>query len=100
MTFIHPTAIVDKGAIIGQNVTIDPYAVIDADVIIGDNCHIHTSARLYNGARLGNGVRIFPSATIAGEPQDLKFGGEATTLSIGDNTMIREFVALHRGTGE
>jgi UDP-N-acetylglucosamine acyltransferase len=100
MSSIHSTAIIADGATIGQNVTIDPYAVIDSDVVIGDNCHIHTSARLYNGARLGCGVKIFPSATIAAEPQDLKFGGEASTLSIGNNTMIREFVALHRGTGE
>jgi UDP-N-acetylglucosamine acyltransferase len=100
MSSIHPTAIIADGATIGQNVTIDPYAVIDTDVVIGDDCHIHTSVRLYNGARLGRRVRIFPSATIAAEPQDLKFGGESSTVTIGDNTMIREFVSLHRGTGE
>jgi UDP-N-acetylglucosamine acyltransferase len=100
MSSIHPTAIIAAGATIGQNITIDPYAVIDADVVIGDDCHIHSSVRLYNGARLGRGVKIFPSATVAGEPQDLKFGGESSTVSIGDNTMIREFVSLHRGTSE
>jgi UDP-N-acetylglucosamine acyltransferase len=100
MSSIHPTAIIADGATIGQNVTIDPYAVIDADVIIGDDCHIHTSVRLYNGARLGRCVQVFPSATIAAVPQDLKFGGEYSTVSVGDHTMIREFVTLHRGTGE
>lgn len=100
MSEIHKTAIIADGAQIGQNVQIDPYAFIDADVVIGDNCHIHSSVRIYGGARLGNNVKVFPSATIAGEPQDLKFGGERTLLSIDENTVIREFAALHRGTGE
>ncbi|RQV93410.1 acyl-ACP--UDP-N-acetylglucosamine O-acyltransferase [bacterium] len=100
MSEIHKTAIIADGAQIGQNVRIDPYAVIDGDVVIGDGCHIHSSVRIYSGAKLGNNVEVFPSTTIAAVPQDLKFGGERTSLFIDDNTVVREFVSLHRGTGE
>jgi len=100
MSEIHATAIIADGAQIGQNVTIDPFAVIDADVVIGDNSHIHSSVRIYNGARIGKHVEIYPSATVAASPQDLKFGGEKSYVSIDDHTVIREFVSLHRGTGD
>jgi UDP-N-acetylglucosamine acyltransferase len=91
-SYIHPNAK------IGQNVTIDHFAVIYDDVVIGDNCHIHSHVTIYPGARIGNNCEIFPSASIAAVPQDLKFAGEYTTVQIGDNNKIREFVTINRGT--
>lgn len=97
-TLIHPTAIVDKNAILGNNVTVGPYAIIAADVVIGDKCEIGPHASICNGSRLGNECRIFKGANIGDVPQDLKFGGEKTLLKIGDKTTIREFCTLNRGT--
>jgi UDP-N-acetylglucosamine acyltransferase len=91
---IHPDAK------IGQNVRIEPFATIGADVEIGDNCWIGANAVIMDGARLGNGVKIFPGAVISCTPQDLKFAGERTTTVIGDNTVVREYATVSRGTAD
>jgi UDP-N-acetylglucosamine acyltransferase len=98
MANVHPTAVISSGAHIGNDVEIGPYSVIDDDVIVGDGCQISSSVRLHSGVRLGTEVRIFHGAALGGEPQDLKFGGEKTEVFIGDKTIIREFVTVHRGT--
>ncbi len=90
--FVHPEAV------IGQNVTIDPFAYIDSNVVIGDGCHIHAHACVLSGVRMGKNCNIFHHAVVGGIPQDLKFHGEDTTVEIGDNNNIREFVTIHRGT--
>lgn len=95
---ISKLASVSPKAIIGKDVTIDAFTSIDDDVIIGDNCHIGPNATIYSGTRIGNNCRVFPGAVIGGVPQDLKFGGEYTTVEIGNNTIIRECVTIHRGT--
>lgn len=100
MNQIHSTAIVSTKAKLGKDIVVEPYAIIHDDVEIGDNCRIGPSAVVYNGARIGNNVYIHQSASIANVPQDLKFADEKSYLYIGDNTTIREFAALHRGTGE
>ena len=97
-TLIHPSAIVDSGAILGENVKIGPYAVIENNVILGEGTEIGASAFVGYGARLGKDVKIFPHAVIATAPQDLKFGGEFTTCEIGDRTVVREFATVNRGT--
>lgn len=88
----------DKDAKIGSNVTIEPFAVIYGDVVIGDNCTIGSHAVIFPGARIGNDCRIFPGASIAAIPQDLKFEGEYTKVEIGNNNTIREYVTINRGT--
>lgn len=93
-----PLAVIHPEAKIGKNVIIEPFAVIEEDVVIGDNCKIYTHAVLQNGARVGNNCMIHPGAVIAGVPQDLKFAGEKTTATIGDNTTVRECVTVNRGT--
>ncbi|MDR3625494.1 MAG: acyl-ACP--UDP-N-acetylglucosamine O-acyltransferase [Ignavibacteriaceae bacterium] len=98
MNTIHPTAIVSSKAELGNNITILPYAIIEDNVVIGDDCTIGPGAVIYNGARIGNRVRIHQSASIANIPQDLKFGNEESLFIIDDDTTIREFVTLHRGT--
>ncbi len=94
LSVIHPEAK------LGANVTVDPFSVIHADVEIGDGTWIGSNVTIYPGARIGKNVRIFPGAVISAIPQDLKFGGEITTVEIGDNTTIRECVTVNRGTAD
>lgn len=98
MIEIHPTAIVAPEAELGDNVRIGPLAVIEADVVIGEGTTIAAHAMICSGARIGKNCRIHNGAVIASLPQDLKFGGEATLFEIGDNTTVREFATLNRGT--
>lgn len=95
---ISKLAHISDNAQIGENVEIGPFAVIHDNVIIGDNTKIHSNAVIYPGARLGKNCEIFPGAVISPVPQDLKFEGEETTVEIGDNTIIRECVTVHRAT--
>lgn len=91
---IHP------GAQLGANVTVEAFTTIYDDVVIGDGTHIGPNVTIYPGARIGKNCQIFPGAVIAAVPQDLKFKGEYTTAEIGDNTVIREHVSIHRGTSD
>ena len=100
MKNIHPTALVNPGAKLGKNIVVGPNAVIEPDVEIADDCTIGPNAVIYSGARLGNRVKIFQGASVSNLPQDLKFGGEKTLLIVGDDTVVREFATLHRGTLE
>ncbi len=100
MTNIHPTATVSPKAELGNNVTVGPYSVIYDDVQIGDDTNIGPHVAIYDGARIGKRVKIFQSASVANLPQDLKFSNEESLFYIGDDTIIREFVTLHRGTVE
>lgn len=95
---IHPTAVVDSKAEIADDVIIGPFAVIESDVVIESGCEIGSSVLLASGARLGKNVKVFHGAVIGTVPQDLKFGGEITTAEIGDNTVIREYATVNRGT--
>lgn len=95
---IHSLAYVDPKAKIGKDVVIDPFASISKDVKIGEGTWIGSNAVVMDGARIGKNCKIFPGAVISGIPQDLKFEGEKTVAEIGDNTTIREFVTLNRGT--
>jgi UDP-N-acetylglucosamine acyltransferase len=94
----HPTAIISDKAEIGSNVSVGPFSIIEDDVVIGDGCIIDSTVSIKSGARIGNNVRIYHGAAVSGPPQDLKFAGEKTELIVGDNTVIREFVTLNRGT--
>jgi len=95
---ISPLANVSPNAKIGNNVTISPFATVEDKVEIGDNTWIGPNAVIMNYTKIGQNCKIFPGAVIGAEPQDLKFKGEESTVEIGDNTTIREFVTIHRGT--
>ena len=97
-TTIHPSAVVDPDAQLGQNVSVGPFAVIEKDVTIGDGTTIAPHAMISRGTRLGRECRIFHSAALGGPPQDLKYSDEPTTLEVGDRTTIRESATLNRGT--
>lgn len=92
MNQIHPSAK------LGKDVKVDAFTVIHDNVEIGDGTWIGSNVTIFPGARIGKNCRIFPGAVIAAIPQDLKFAGEVTTAEIGDNTTIREFVTVNRGT--
>ena len=100
MNHIHPTAIVSGKAELGDNITVGAYSIIEDDVEIGDGCNIDTHVVIYDGARIGNRVSIYQGASVANKPQDLKFGGEKSLFIIGDDTVVREFATLHRGTSD
>ena len=100
MNRINDRAVVSPDVKLGDNIDIGPFTVIDNDVVIHDNVKIDSSVRINTGTRIGKGCRIFHSAVLGAEPQDLKFGGEKTTLEIGENTVIREFATISRGTSE
>ncbi len=100
MNEIHPTALVSPKAKLGKNIQVGPFAIIYDNVVIGDDCSIGPSVVIYDGARIGDRVKIFQSAAIANVPQDLKFDNEETYFYVGDDTVIREFATLHRGTKE
>jgi len=95
---IQPLAYIHPQAIIAENVVIDPFVTIYKDVVIGEGTWIGSNVTIMDGARIGKNCRIFPGAVISAPPQDLKYKGEATTVTIGDNTIVRECVTLNRGT--
>jgi UDP-N-acetylglucosamine acyltransferase len=95
---ISPNSSVDKNAKLGKNVTVSPFAVVYGNVEIGDGTWIGPHVTIMEGARIGKNCKIFPGAVISAIPQDLKFSGEESTVEIGDNTTIREFVTVNRGT--
>ena len=98
MNQIHPLAVVDPEAKIGDGNIIGPFCVIDKNVVIGDNNRLLNSVTIHFGARIGNNNEFFPGTSISTKPQDLKFQGEETTCEIGDNNSIRENVTISRGT--
>ena len=94
----HPYTYIDPNAKVASNVKIDPFTVIHGDVIIGEGTWIGSNVTIMEGTRIGKNCRIFPGAVLGAIPQDLKFNGENTTVEIGDNSTIREFVTINRGT--
>lgn len=100
MSNIHPTAIVESGAKLGNNVTIEAYAVVKATVTLEDNVTIKSFAYIDGNTTIGEGTIIWPSASIGTKSQDLKFRGEKTYVNIGKNCEIREFVTINSSCQE
>lgn len=94
----QPLAYVHPQAKIAKNVVIEPFVNIEKNVEIGEGTWIGSNVTIMEGATIGKNCRIFPGAVIAAIPQDLKYAGEETVVRIGDNTTIREFVTVNRGT--
>lgn len=95
---IHATAIVEDGAIIGEGASVGPYCLVGPNVSMGEGARLDGHVSLQGHTTLGARSRIFPFSSIGSEPQDLKFGGEVTTLEIGDDVQIREHVTMNPGT--
>jgi UDP-N-acetylglucosamine acyltransferase len=97
---IHPTAIVDRGAVLGADVHVGAYAIIGAGVTIGDGSSIGPHALIRGPTTIGRDNRIFGFAVLGEDPQDKKYAGEPTRLEIGDGNTFREFCTVHRGTSQ
>ena len=95
---IHPTAIIDPGATLGEGVEVGAYAVIGPRVTLGDGCRIGAHAIVESHARIGGGTRVYSFASIGAPPQDLKYRGEETWVEIGEECTIREYATVNRGT--
>jgi UDP-N-acetylglucosamine acyltransferase len=95
---LHPTAIVASGAQIPASCTIGPYCTIGPGVILGEDNELVSHVVLEGGMTMGSGNRIFPFACLGVAPQDLKYAGEPTSVCIGNNNTIREYVTISRGT--
>lgn len=96
---IHPTAVLDASAEIGEDVEIGPYCVIHAGVRLGDGCWLQNHVTLAGPLTVGAGNRFFAFGSIGQQTQDLKYKGEPTFCEIGQGNTFREFVTVHRGTG-
>jgi UDP-N-acetylglucosamine acyltransferase len=97
---IHPTAVVDPSARLGEGVSIGAFTLVGPEVEIGDGTQVGPHCSLHGPTRIGRDNRIIGHAAIGGDPQDKKYGGERVALEIGDRNLIREFVTLNRGTGD
>jgi UDP-N-acetylglucosamine acyltransferase len=97
---IHPTAIVDPKARLGDGVSVGPYSIVDGDVTVGDGTVIGAHCVITGRTVLGKKNRVFTGAVVGSEPQDVKYHGEETHLEIGDENVIREYATLNPGTGE
>jgi len=98
MSLIHPSAVIEDGAILGTNVSVGPFAYIGPKVKIGDNSTVASHAVIEGDTTIGKNNRIFSHSAVGTIPQDLKFNGEDVQLIIGDNNTIREFTLLNPGT--
>ncbi|MFQ5476987.1 MAG: acyl-ACP--UDP-N-acetylglucosamine O-acyltransferase [Candidatus Binatia bacterium] len=97
---VHRTAIVGQGAVLGSGTRVGPYTVIGSDVVIGEDCVIGPHVVVDGLTTIGDRNRVFQFASVGGDPQDLKYDGEATRLEIGDDNTVREFATLNRGTAD
>jgi len=97
---IHDTAIVHSGAGIGRKVSIGPYSIIGEHVRIGDGCSIGSCVRIEGRTTFGKNNRVFHGAAIGSIPQDLKYRGADSFVTIGDDNVFREFVTINVATGE
>jgi UDP-N-acetylglucosamine acyltransferase len=101
MNEIHPTAIISKDAEIGINVYIGPYAIIEGKTQISDECRIEAHTVIREGTILGKNVKVDSHCVLGGHPQHLKFTPETISFArIGENTVIREHVTIHRALEE
>ncbi len=95
---IHPTAIVEDGAKIGNFCKIGPYCCVGPDVTLDDNVVLESHVVISGKTFIGKGTKVWPFASIGSDPQDLKYSGEKTSLTIGQNNLIRECVSISIGT--
>ena len=100
MSNIHPQAVVEIGAKIGRNVTIEPFAVVKGTVTLGDDVIIKSHAYIDGHTTIGDGTVVWPGASIGTKTQDLKYRGEKTFVQIGKHCEIREFVTINSSCGE
>src|SRR5512134_49434 len=99
MAQIHPTTIVDPTADLAADVVVGPYCVIGPQVTIGEGTVLHNHVTVQCRTSIGRQNELYPFSVIGADPQDRKYRGEVTMLTIGDRNRIRAHVTIHRGTG-
>ncbi len=99
-TRIHPTAIISPDAQLGDDVQVGPFAIIGEGCVVGDECVIAGRATLERNVILAPQVHVGMGSILGGDPQDLKYRGEPTTVEIGEGTTIREYSTINRGTSQ
>ena len=97
---IHKTAIVSPNAEIAADVSVGPYAIIGDGCVIAEGCTIGPHAVLERNVHLAANVKVGVGSVLGGDPQDLKFKGEETTVEIGEGSTIREYSTINRGTAQ
>ena len=101
MNKIHPTAVIAPGVELGDNIEIGPYVVIEHDVKIGDGCYLDTSVQIGHHTTVGERCRIYHGALVGIDPQDHRFNPDTpASTEIGSDTVIREYVTIHRSPFE
>src|SRR5215472_13721006 len=95
---VHPTAIVETGARLGEGVRVGPFCHVGKDVALADEVELISHAVVAGRTTVGARTRIFPFASIGHQPQDLKYRGEPSTLTIGEDCLLREGVTMNPGT--
>jgi UDP-N-acetylglucosamine acyltransferase len=95
---VHPTAVVERGAELGDGAKVGPFCYLGAGVRIGDGTELVAQVTVLGPTRIGSGCRLFPFAAVGLPPQDRSWSGEATGLVVGDDCVLREHVTVHRGT--
>ncbi len=95
---VHPSAVIEGEVTIGANTTVGPFTYISGNITIGEGNEIMSHVVIKGHTTIGDENRIFPNAVVGEENQDKKYGGEDTTVVIGDRNVIREAVQIHRGT--
>ena len=98
--FIHPTAIIEDGAIFGKNNHIGPYCIINSDVKMGNDNVLKSHVVLDGCTVIGNNNQFFSFASIGSVTQDKKYQGEKSGLTIGNNNIFREYTTANPGTFE
>jgi len=95
---IHRTALIDPTAHLGQDVSVGPFTIVGPRVTVGDGTTLAAHVVLERNVKLGAGVKVGYGTVIGNDPQDLKYQGEDTWVEVGDNTILREYCTLNRGT--
>lgn len=97
-TSIHPTAVVEQGASLGEGVVVGPFCHVGAEAVLGDRVSLASHVSILGATTLGDGCQVFPMAVLGAPPQNTKHKGGRSTLEVGRNCIIREGVTMHRGT--
>ena len=95
---IHNSSVIDKKAKIGKEVKVGPFSYIGPKVQISDGVELVSNVHIEGSTKIGKGTKIFPFASIGTPPRDVKYKGEANSLEIGENNVIREYVSINPGT--
>ena len=97
---VHPTATVDPGVVLADDAEVGAYVIIGPGCEVGPGCVLAPRAVLERNVKLGRGVKVGIGSILGGDPQDLKYQGEETTVEIGDGTVVREYATINRGTSQ